>query len=238
MDRSSNSQIRERVDSFLDELINNFYQNVPFARHQLEDTNINLEYYKRHNIETILRLRMKRVIDGLTIHYFTKHNRMLAKQWCHYTEDEMLHDKMFAKDLEHVGVSLDQINSTEPLLATKLLQGYFYYGIEHEGRPLASLCSSYFIEYTTQETQPMWLDNLEKILGTEKIKGQRSHVNHDLKDDHIDFVWDVLSTFIVTPQDEEDLFKHLSNIGKLFVMYFQELYELTIKKGTKELVEA
>ncbi len=237
MSSTNNTQLRQRVDAFLDELIENFYRNVPFARHQLDDKNIHLEYYKRHNIETIVRLRMKRVIDGLTIHYFTKCDRVLAKQWCRYTEDEMLHDRIFAKDLERVGVSLEQIDSTEPLFATKLLQGYFYYGLEHEGRPLASLSSSYFIEYTTQKTQPMWLDNLEKVLGADKIKGQRTHVNHDLEDHHIDFVWEVLSTFIKTPKDEQDLFNHLSNIGKLFVMYFQELYEVTVEKGIKDLVE-
>ncbi len=234
---NNNSVLRQRVDSCLDNLIDNFYQNVPFARHQLEGSNLHLEYYKRHNIETIVRLRMKRVIDGLTIHYFTKNDRVLAKKWCKYTEDEMLHDRLFAADLKQVGVSMDEINSTEPLFATKLLQGYFYYGLEHEGRPLASLSSSYFIEYTTQKTQPIWLDNLEKIIGSEKIKGQRHHVDHDLEDDHIDFVWDVLTTFIKTPKDEESLFQHITNIGKLFVMYFEELYEVSVLKERKQMIE-
>jgi hypothetical protein len=234
MNNIQNTDLRERVDVFLDNLIENFYQNVPFARHQLDDANINMNYYKRHNIETIVRLRMKRVFDGLTIHYFTKYDRLLAKQWCQYTEDEMLHDKIFAKDLIAVGVSQEQIDSTEPLFATKLLQGYFYYGLEHENRPLASLASSYFIEYTTQKTQPIWLDNLEKVLGEQKIKGQRTHVNHDLEDHHINFVWNVLKTFLQTPEDEKALFQHLSNIGKLFVMYFQELYEVTVLQEAQD----
>lgn len=236
MSNSNEISLRQRVDLFLDKLIEDFYKNVSFSRHQLEDQSIHLDYYKRHNIETIIRLRMKRVIDGLTIHYFTKHDRVLAKKWCSYTEDEMLHDAMFIKDLQKVGVSLEQINATKPLFATKLLQGYFYYGLEHEFCPLASLTSSYFIEHTTQKTQPMWLDNLEKILGADKVKGQRAHVNHDLEDDHIDFVWDVLKTFIQTPQDEQDLFEHLSNIGKLFTMYFQELYEVTVGKQSASAV--
>ncbi|WP_058554308.1 iron-containing redox enzyme family protein [Thiohalocapsa sp. ML1] len=228
MSDDSRSNVRQRVDQFLDQLIAEFYEAVPFSRHQMEDQNLHLEYYKRHNIETVVRLRMKRVIDGLTIHYFTQHDRTLAKKWCIYTADEMLHDVMFLKDLEKVGVSKEQVDATKPLFATKLLQGYFYYGLEHEGRPMASLSSSYFIEYTTQKTQPIWLDNLEKVLGKEKVKGQRAHVDHDLEDDHIDFVWDVLSTFINSQQDEDDVFQHLANIGKLFTMYFQELYELTV----------
>ncbi len=110
---------------------------------------------------------MKRTIDALTIHYFAQHNPRLAKKWCEYTGDEMLHDAMFAADLEKVGVNREQIYAHEPLWPTKLLQGYFYYGLEHEGRPLASLCSSYFIEYASQTTQPQIIANLGRVLGAE-----------------------------------------------------------------------
>lgn len=223
----SHTELRAKVDKQIQHYISRFYEEVPHARHMMSDKDINMEYYKRNLIEIILRLRMKRTIDGLTITYFTKHDPVLAKKWCNYTEDEMLHDRMFASDLEKVGVSHDEIYSTEPLNSTKMLQGYFYYGLEHEGRPLASLCSSYFIEITSQLTQPKWLDHLETVLGKDKIKGQRAHVNHDADDDHVDFVWDVLSSFMKTEKDEKQLFTHLDNIYKLFCMYFTELYEQT-----------
>jgi hypothetical protein len=227
----NHAELRGKVDKHIDHLISQFYEEVPYARHMMTESEINLDYYKRNLIEIILRLRMKRTIDGHTITYFTKKDPVLAKKWCQYTDDEMLHDRMFASDLERVGVSRDEIYSKEPLLATKLLQGYFYYGLEHEGRPLASLSSSYFIELTSQKTQPKWLDHLEKVLGADKIKGQRAHVNHDADDDHVDFVWDVLSTFIKDEKDEAQLFTHLDSVYTLFRMYFTELYELTAKKA-------
>lgn len=220
--------LRARVDAYLDKCIKHFYENVPFARHQLDSADINLAYYKRHNIETILRLRRKRTIDALALQYFTKVDPVSAKQWAHYTDDEMLHDRLFAADLAKVGVDKTEIYSTEPLLSTKLLTGYLQYGIEFEGTPIALIASVYFVEYTTTRTQPQWLDNLEKSLGTEKIKGQRAHVGTDLDDAHDDFVWSVLEKLVHSPADEEKVLAHLQDIDRLWEMYFLELHTLTV----------
>ncbi|MBV9447810.1 MAG: hypothetical protein JO345_18145 [Streptosporangiaceae bacterium] len=222
------NMFRKRVDDYLDACIKDFYATIPFARHQLEDEKLNLEYYKRHNIETILRLRRKRTVDALAIRYFTKSDPPTAKKWAHYTDDEMLHDRMFAADLAKVGVAKEQIYATEPLLSTKLLTGYLQYGIEYEGTPLALITSVYFVEYTTTRTQPTWLDNLEKILGADAVKGQRAHVGTDLDDAHDDFVWDVLNTLVTSPADEDKVMRHLEDIYRLWQMYFMELYRLTV----------
>jgi hypothetical protein len=228
MSKTTMPEFRARVDAYLDACIKHFYDNVPYARHQLEASEINLGYYKRHNIETILRLRRKRTIDALAIRYFTKVDPVTAKAWAHYTDDEMLHDTLFAADLAKVGVAKPEIYATEPLLSTMLLTGYLQYGIEYEGTPLALIASVYFVEYTTTRTQPQWLDNLEKSLGRDQVRGQRAHVGTDLNDQHDDFVWDVLETLISGREDEQRTLKHLQNIYQLWQLYFMELYQLTV----------
>ncbi|MEV4843694.1 iron-containing redox enzyme family protein [Micromonospora matsumotoense] len=228
MTRNEHAEFKQEVDELLREMVQQFYREVEGADHLFRAKDINLAYYQRHVIEIILRLRMKRWIDALTIHYFTKHNPVLAKKWCAYTEDEMLHDSMFAKDLERVGVSREEIYSTEPMFSTKLLQGYFYYGLEHEGRPLASLSSSYFIENVSLMTQPGWIENVEQVLGAGMAKGQQAHVNHDLEDDHTDFVWDVLMTFVHTDDDRRRVVEHITNVYRLFCAFYTELYHRTV----------
>jgi len=225
-------EFRANVDAYLDACIADFYQTIPFATHQLESAQLHLEYYKRHNIETILRLRRKRTIDALAIRYFTKVNPVLAKAWAHYTDDEMLHDTLFAADLAKVGVERDEIYSTEPLLSTKLLTGYLQYGIEFEDTPHALIASVYFVEYVTTRTQPLWLDNLEKVLGRDKIKGQRAHVGTDLDDHHDDFVWHVLEFFTTSPEAQQRTLLHLEYICRLWQLYFMELYALTVDPAT------
>jgi hypothetical protein len=235
---TADSGLRKRVDDYLDACIKDFYANIPFARHQLEDKELNLAYYKRHNIETILRLRRKRTIDALALRYFTKVDPPTAKKWAHYTDDEMLHDRMFAADLAKVGVSKEEIYATEPLLATKLLTGYLQYGIEFEGTPLALITSVYFVEYVTTRTQPTWLDNLEGILGKEAIKGQRAHVGTDLDDAHDDFVWDVLSGLVTSPATEDKVMQHLQDVYRLWQMYFLEIHRLTVDPAATETLPA
>jgi len=228
VNKTTKPELRAAVDAYLDACIKDFYENIPFGTHQLQSAEINLAYYKRHNVETILRLRRKRTIDALAIRYFTKVDPVTAKAWAHYTDDEMLHDVLFAADLAKVGVEKASIYATEPFISTKLLTGYLQYGIEFEGTPLALITSVYFVEYTTTRTQPQWLDNLEKSLGRDKIKGQRAHVGTDLDDHHDDFVWHVLETLVPTPEAEQRVMLHLQDICRLWQMYFMELYASTV----------
>jgi pyrroloquinoline quinone (PQQ) biosynthesis protein C len=150
----------------------------------------------------------------------------------------MLHDAWFAADLRKVGVTNEEIYSTEPFLATKLLTGYLQYGMEYEGTPLALLTSVYFVEYTTTKTQPDWLDNLEKHLGEENLRGARRHVGTDLDDEHADFVWRVLESLVSTPEDEERVLAHIRNVANLWVAYFIELYRSVVDQATDDFEPA
>ncbi len=98
---------------------------------------------------------------------------------------------------------------------------------------MAAIASAYFLEYTTRKTQPDWLDNLEQVFGTENIKGARSHVNHDIKDGHNDFVWKVLMEIVHDQEDVERLKKHIENIYGLFAAYFLDVYQETLNKEQK-----
>jgi hypothetical protein len=231
----TNPELRRRANSVLEGLIQEFYEKVPYATHLMTSKTPDLEYYKRHTVETILRLRMKRVVDALAIKYFTHNDPVRARDWCHYCEDEMLHDvQFFLKDLQKVGVKEEEVYATEPFFSTKLLIGYYQWGMEYEGTPLALIASVYFMEFVTTRTQPAWLDNLEKSLGKEKVRGARGHVNVDVADDHDDFVWNVLMSLVRTPDEEDRMIRHLEAVGRLFAAYFTELHRHTIEKAGQQ----
>lgn len=215
--------LRKDVDRLLDELIARFYREVPAASAMATGTTIDMDLYKRHNVETVLRIRLKRVCDALAIRYFTKRDPVQAKAWSHYTEDEMLHDRMFVRDLKAVGMTEEEVYATEPFVATRLMMGYLLYDLEYLDTPLALISSVYFVEYTTTRTQPRWLDNLEKILGKDKIAGARAHANIDVDDKHDDFVWGVLASLIDSPEKEKRVMEHMRNVYQLYKDYFFEL---------------
>jgi hypothetical protein len=229
--RISKPDLRSRVDARLDELIARFYDEVPWATHFLSGQKIDLAYYRRHTVETILRIRRKRLVDAYAIRYFTLNDPPVAALWCHYTEDEMLHDRMFLRDLEKVGVTADEAYATEPMQATKMMMGYLLYGIEYDGTPLALLTSVYLIEYVSVLTQPGWLDNMAKDIGEDHLAGARAHVGTDVEDDHADFVWEVLVTLLSDDEDERRMFAHVDALYDLWAAYFTELYETTVVDG-------
>ncbi len=221
--------LRGRVDAALDAMIERFYREVPYATNLRSGRDLDLDYLKRHTIEIILRLRMKRTVDALAIRYFTKTAPVTAKAWAEYTAEEMLHDAFFVKDLARMGVHRDAVYATEPLFSTKLQLGYYYQALEHEGDPLALLVSVYFMEYVTVKTQPEWLDNFERSVGAERLRGARAHVNRDIDDKHADFVWRVLASISQQPGGESRLFAHLDAIYRLWELYFRELHQSIIQ---------
>lgn len=234
MENEKSLELQKVIDTYLDELIVKFYTEAKNGNHIVSSESINLDYYVRHQIEIILRLRLKRCADALTVHHFTKTDPHMAKRWAEYAEDEMCHDDMFAADLVRMGVSKETIYGTDPFFATKLLQGYFYYVIEHVGKPLANVISSYFIEYTTKKTQPTWLENVAKHLGSDMVKGARAHLNHDIHDNHSQFVWDFVWDFVKDEPDPEKTIRgYMEEVYKLFLMYFDDLSEQLESGGVK-----
>jgi hypothetical protein len=229
MEDTTRSELRERVNARLDALMGQFYEEVPWATHFLKVDKINLDYYRRHNTETVLRIRRKRVVDAYAIRYFTHNDPKNAAAWCGYCQDEMLHDKMFVRDLQKVGLDSADVYTTEPMQATKMMMGYLLYGMEYDGTPLALITSVYLIEYISVLTQPVWLDNMAADLGEEKVVGARAHVSTDVDDHHADFVWGVLMSLVHDDADERRMFEHIDAMYDLWAAYFTELYRTTVE---------
>jgi pyrroloquinoline quinone (PQQ) biosynthesis protein C len=223
-------ELRARVDARLDDMIRRFYVEAPYAQNLVNDEGLNLDYYKRHTIETVLRIRRKRTVDAYALIHFTKHDPRRAKAWAQYTDEEMLHDELFVRDLEAVGVTRDEVYATEPFLATKALMGYLLYGVVYDESPLALIASVYFIEYTTTRTQPAWIDKVERFLGAAAVRGARAHVSTDVDDNHADFVWSVLASLLADEASEEAMLRHLDSVFRLYVDYFAELYQYVLEQ--------
>ena len=222
MSEAINPDFYASVNAHLDRLIEDFYQASPAGRYLASASAIDQKLFVRHTIETILRIRLARIADGKAIHLLARSDPFAAQKWARYAEEEMLHDRLFLKDLKNLGLSEEAVYGTEPLLATKLLQGYLYYTLEHEG-PRGLLTKSYFVEYTTKKTQALWNTNIKRSLGEQAVKGAEAHLSYDLAEDHSSDVWNVLMTVVKTPEDEARVRYHLDVYYGLFVAYFDEL---------------
>ncbi|ACY18759.1 iron-containing redox enzyme family protein [Haliangium ochraceum] len=227
------TELRQRIDARLDEMIADFYRTAPVARYLASSDDIRPDLFRRHTIETILRIRLARIADSKAIDQLARTDPRAAQVWAQYAADEMLHDKLFLKDLRKLGVEESEVYGTEPFLATKLLQGYLYYTLEHEG-PMGLLTKAYFLEYTTLKTQGEWNDNIERTLGPDSVNGARGHLNIDANDAHTDDVWDALYALVDSAEAEARLWTHLETYFVLFHRYFEDLGRMLASEGTEQ----
>ncbi len=226
--------LRKRVDELLVKFEEDFYKKMSGASEMLDTSKFDLDLYKRHNVETILRIALKRAVDPLIANYWATRDPQLCKEWGLYGAEEGRHDRMFAGDLHKVGMTDEQIYAIRPTFATELLNGYFYYTLATEG-PLASMISGFYLEYIATKTQPDWLNIMEQHVGADKTKGARAHIAFDIDDEHTDMVWNMIMRVIETEVDEERLVEHLIKINSLFVSYFVEVYTATVLRKSGQL---
>jgi hypothetical protein len=214
-----NPEFNATTNLRLDGMIEAFYDATPVARYLATSTTIGRNLFVRHTVETILRIRLARVADSKVIQHFTKTNPFAAQKWSKYIEQVMLHHRLFLKDLKSIGISEETVYGADPLIATKLLQGYLYYTIEHEG-PCGILSKSYFVEYITRKAQRLWNHGIKRVEGEPATE---VHLVHELEVDLSTHVWNVLMAVVKSREDEARVLYHLEVCCGLFIAYFNEL---------------
>jgi hypothetical protein len=231
--REESHRVKKEVDTFLDGKIDEWNATVPFAQH-FEGSDVNLAYYKQTLIEHAWRIRLMRSAQSYALHKISRINAEAAQLYAAYQDEEMLHDVLFMKDAEKVGLSAEDIFATEPNFNTRVLAGYLYFVAEHE-KPLGVICYSYLVEYTTQKITPKQIKAMSESLGKDLIVGQAAHLNTDLVEDHTQDMWDILSLFIESEQDVVDIKRYMAEIQELLKRFFVDLYE---RFGSEELQTA
>ncbi|AWZ03736.1 hypothetical protein DRB96_05210 [Streptomyces sp. ICC1] len=215
------------MDDLLLKFERDFYERSAGADGMLDKDKFDLDLYKRHNVETMIRIGLKRAVDPLIANYWATRDPQLCKEWGLYGAEEGRHDRMFAGDLHKVGMTDEEIYAIRPTFATELLNGYFYYTMATEG-PLAAMISGFYLEYIAGKTQPDWLNIMEQHVGAANTKGARAHLALDEDDDHVDMVWNLIMRVVKDEDDEERFVEHLIKINSLFVSYFVEVYAATV----------
>jgi hypothetical protein len=221
-----NPEFYASANARLDGMIETLYEATPAAHYLAASSSIDQGLFGRHTIETSLRIRLARIADSKVIQHFARTNPNAAQRWSKYTEERMLHDRLFLRDLKHLGISEEVVYRTDPLLATKLLQGYLYYTIEHEG-PRGLLSTAYFGEYAIKKSHARWIGNVKRALGDHAVQGAEAHLAYHLDEDYVTGVWNVLMSVVKTPEDEARVLYHLEVYYGLFIAYFNELASTT-----------
>jgi len=216
-------RVKREIDGFLDDKIDEWNATVPYARH-FEGSAVNMPYYRRTLVEHAWRIRLMRTVQSYALHRITRDDAEAAQLYAAYQDEEMVHDVLFLKDAEKVGMSAEDVFATEPSFYTRLLAGYLYFVAMHE-KPLGVICYSYLVQYTTRKITPKQIKAMSRSLGKDMIVGQTAHLNTDLVEDHTQDMWNILSLFVESDQDVTDIKRYMAEIQELLKMFFVDLYE-------------
>jgi hypothetical protein len=220
---------KAELDRYLDHKMTEWKRTVPFASH-LTDKEVNLAYYRRTLIEHVWRMRLSRVSQSKAIYKIAQISPKAAQDYAEYQANEMLHDKLYIRDCEAADIPLEEIYNTEPYLSTRLLEGFFYYVLEHE-HPMGPVVSNYLVEYTQAKLQPDIVRSLQHSLGKGMVKGQEAHLKVDTREDHSMEMWKILSQLILSEEDFRMVFKYIDDVQEILAMFFREIYEDTVLKN-------
>jgi Iron-containing redox enzyme len=200
---------------------------VPFTRDFHAGRQTNLTYYRRHLLETYLRMRLDFKTDAYALYEMRRSDCGVSKIFAQYLVDESGHDALFLADIERFGISRDQATNTRPFAATEDLIGYFYYQINHEG-PMLTVLWSWFVEWYSDRFNGNITRRAATEFGADKLKGSTAHLKIDEQGEHDDLMLRAIAQLILT---EDDLTRATALIARLVNFlrrYFQELYDTTI----------
>lgn len=218
--------LEKQIDSYLMEKINEFWVNVPYGKHLLDnDQPLNKNYYIRHRIETIKRIRLTSKMDSIALSKIIDQHYDSARKWGLYTIQEMNHDNMFIKDLNQHGVKNEYIDSIDAFQSTKSMVNYLIEKINDSNSGLPAVCYSLFVEWNADKFSKNVVNRISSEYSDKYVSGARRHIEFDNQHDHYSIILKLAEKLT---QTREQIFLFLDKINDFFCQYFVELHRETV----------
>lgn len=225
--------LEARIQRQLEDEIGWFSISVPYARHLTEpDRALDEEYYLRHRVETIKRIRLTSRTDALALARMIDEDYEAARMWSRYATQEMNHDLLFQKDLEQHGCTAARIEATPPLVSTVAMIDQLTRRIEEIGS-LPAVIYSVFVEWNSERSSARVVEKAGSQFSERHVAGARAHVGIDSDHGHYPLMLDIVERLL--PRHDDDApFVLLEDVASWFSAYFRELYEVTVGRRARE----
>jgi len=214
---------REEAERHAAAEMEKLFDRVPKARAFHDGTFMEREYYARHLLETIVRIRLNNEVDTYCLHRISIGQNKLAATLATYLAEEFGHDDMFLADLRRFGISAPEVERARPFHSTELLIGYMYYAIDHEG-PLATMVWNWFVEWYSDRYNLVITRSAAKRFGEEMVRGSMRHIGVDDNEDHVGLMFKTIEQAMRSSEDGERAKRYLTHFVRLVGDYFQELH--------------
>lgn len=222
--------MRERLEKAAHDAMEDLFERVPKAREFHAGEWIDREYYQRHLIETVLRIRLNNEVDAYGLYKIGYRDNRLAATLAQYLAEEYGHEELFIRDIARFGVSKEELDATSVFPSTEKLIGYLYFAINRHG-PLPTMVWNWFVEWYSDRYNGVITDHAAETYGSQMVKGSAAHIQYDESHDHDDLMWSAVERAISGWGDYETAERYLVNFVDLIADYFTELHRSTVGAG-------
>lgn len=219
-----------RVNTVLRDEAVRYREEVPFSQHLTgeDGEQLNEPYYLQYRIDDIHRIWGTACIDSLALSQLIRIDYDAAREWGHYTVEEMNHDKLFLLDLATHGITEEDVVQTPLLPSTQNILDFLENSIRKEG-PLAALAYSLFLEQGSEQSAAKTVANIKQHYGEHAAQGAHAHLHIDGDEQHYEMVMRVARSVLdKRTEGVGRLITLLQHVGELFRGYYCELYRMTV----------
>jgi len=219
------------------ELMEKQFQRVPKMRELHAGEWMDRDYFVRHLVETVLRIRLNNEVDAYALFKVGSKDDSLAAKLAKYLAEELGHEGMFTRDLARFGLSIKELNATSIFPSTAKLMGYLRLAADSRG-PAPTTVWDWFVEWYSDRYNQIITNRAAADFGKEHLRGSQAHLDFDESHDHDELMFRTVSRAVEVFGTPEDAYTDLTMFVNLIGDYFTELYESTVSKVQAEPVLA
>lgn len=221
------SVLQGELESTAKNEMERLFTDVPFVKDFHLGLKTDKEYFVRHLIETVVRMRLDIQTDAYALYKMRPLNNKLSRMFAEYIAEEAGHDELFISDLEKFNIKKEDVLNTKPLKSTENLIGYFYYNLNHES-VLLTVLWGWFVEWYSDNYNGLITEKAAQEFGYDNVKGSKAHLQIDEEKDHNEFMLKTVQYLIKNEDDLKNAKYLISRIVDFLSDYFNELYQNTI----------
>jgi len=223
---------RTRLENLAAELMEKQFERVPKMREFHAGEWIDKDYYIRHVVETVLRIRLNNEVDTYALFKVGSKDDALAANLAKYLAEEFGHETMFTRDLTRFGFSAEDLAASEVFPTTKQLMGYLRLAADERG-PAPTTVWDWFVEWYSDRYNQNITNKATAEYGKEFTRGKQAHLDFDESHDHDELMFRTVSRAVANFGSAERAYSDLTTFINLIGDYFAELYETTV--GSRDL---
>lgn len=232
---TTNDRIRfeELAQHAMDQIFTTSPETAAFHRGDWIDS----EFYRRHLVETVLRIRLNNEANAFALHKTGCKDNALAQMLALYLSQAYGKEDQFLDDIEKFGLPATAVDNIAPFNSTDKLIGYLYLSIGRDG-PLPTTLWNWLQAWYSGRYDKIIVESAARAFGNDHTRGSLNYIEYAESHSHEDLMWIALQHAIGGWGGMRKAEGYLHNFIGLIEEYFEELRVTTVPRSQSGIAQA